>query len=130
MQTFAPGPKQLQNTAISKRPASAPVARHLQNSASGLSHLGRSFSDIPIHAPARCQPAYSKRDANSEPERQPEIAPAPAPPETAPAASSLEPQASVSGTLPDIITPPAQGRTTAPAVEPHTADTPLRIGAV
>ncbi len=125
MQTFAPGPKQLQNTAISKRPASAPVARHLQNSASGLSHLGRSFSDIPIHAPARCQPAYSKRDATAEPELQPEIAPAPTPP-----VSSLEPQASVSGTIPDVITPPGQGRTTAPEVEADKADTPLRIGAI
>src|SRR5260370_7818040 len=125
MQTFAPGPKQLQNTAISKRPASAPVARHLQNSASELSHLNRSFSDIPIHAPARRQPAYPKRDANAEPELQPEIAPAPTPP-----VSSLEPQASVSGTIPDVITPPGQGRTTAPEVEADKADTPLRIGAI
>src|SRR5260370_37602092 len=123
MQTFAPGPKQLQNTAISKRPASAPVARHLQNSASGLSHLGRSFSDIPIHAPARCQPAYSKRDATAEPELQPEIAPAPTPP-----VSSLEPQASVSGTIPDAITPPRQVTTTAPQADADKAHTPLRTG--
>jgi hypothetical protein len=131
MQTFAPGPKQLQNTTISKRPASAAVTRHLQNSASGLLHLGRSFSDIPIHAPARRQPAYSKRDANAEPELQPQIAPAPAPPEVAPAVSSLEPQASLSGTIPDIITPPGEGKNTAPeSAAAEKADGPMPVGAI
>src|SRR5260221_582472 len=128
MQTFALGPKQLQHTTSAKRPTPAAFARHLQTTGR-LSTLASCFSSIPVYAPARRQPAYSKQDANVETAPQPEIAPAPAPPEAAPAVSSLDPQSNLSGTIPDIITPPGEGKDTAPESEaPAKADVSLPSG--
>jgi hypothetical protein len=97
MQTFAPGLKPVQTAPTSEKPllTKHPPRQHTP------SILPLTFSQIPVHSPA-------KRD---EPESE---APAPAAPEAA--AKTPETQSGNSGSDPDVITPD-EGRTTAPETE-------------
>ncbi len=107
MQTFAPGLKPVQTALPSEK---QPIAKRPPRQHSpGI--LPFTFSQIPIHSPA-------KRD---DPESE---APAPAAPEAA--AKTPETQSGNSGSDPDVITPD-EGRTTAPEEEGDRADKGLPV---
>ena len=107
MQTFAPGLKPVQTALPSEKPLTTkhPPRQHTP------SILPFTFSQIPIHSPA-------KRD---DPESE-------APAQTAPEATTKTPEARSgnSGSDPDVITPD-EGRTTAPEEEGDRADKDLPV---
>ncbi len=93
MQTFAPGLKPVQAALTSEKPLTTrhPPTQHTP------SILALSFSQFPIHSPA-------KLDSEEEPPTQA-------------TAKTPETQSTNSGSDPDILTRPEEGRTTAPEQE-------------
>jgi hypothetical protein len=72
------------------------------------------------------QPSFEKNDKEPNLVPEPQEAPSPFPPQIAPAEPSLAPEETVSGTMPDITTPPGEGRQTGEAE--YTEDVPASGG--
>jgi hypothetical protein len=82
----------------------------------GHANLGYDFRRIPVHAPApkavQPQLSFAKGDEESIPAPITQEQPVTMPPRIPPMEPTLAPEETVSGTIPDIITPPEEGRQT------------------
>jgi len=122
------------NQAVQQLLQAKPNGLEAVSDTSAAGHFGHDFSWIPVHAATPMavpfQPSSRKgdKDPNLAPELQEE--PALAPPQIEPTKPVPTPEVSVSGTVPDIKTPPEEGRRT--GEEELTADlhTPGGVGNV